>query len=1023
MKLKRTILLSLAALVFASCNTSIQPPVISSSQTESSSSQTESSSSQTESSSTSQSSSLPTDYFDGYVGDYLPSYSPLQTEAQLYQHDKDVELSFQANTLNLKTDIDVDMLRLFGAFEGLSVSSVSVKDNVLTLKTQGELSAGEGYVGLAKETNDAGVFVTAMVPVEERYAEIDASTFRLVEDGRKIDFTIAMKSIALINGDNLSKKDFMSKANAHEINVFAVNLSTEGYSLEMIEISDDFSAFRLRLTLPEALNETVAQALLNDVKILISGSYLSDGKDHEFHIDLLHPSTRSSVKLYRGNANQYKGSFEIKLLGCSRTGTFNDHLSELTVEPKNKNFIVSIQGYETAVTNLSTPDITTIKGEFTLPAEEDLPEGEATITLGNFYYTADTGTGVVVPAATGFIAQNWYNGEGVITNAETVSYTFEEPVDLGGGTGTVTQSARQSYKSVKTNVEQNTFDVKDNNDQDDAAAIINAATNIGMIGYGLYSGNFDSAKNGAAKLFGMASLADPSTQILSGLASIYSKLLEIEAKIDSIVDQLSVIQAELEQLGQQALLNNYLSAHSAWKAFVTDYYTPLKDAIVAYSNDYFRHYYNLVIDSYDPYEGKEPKVTLNYDVEGNLAFPGRNPALSVDGKKIDKSAAKTVTLPVLHHSLMGIFANNGHVYSSIENDIIVDLFSYGTYDDALIRDVISTIRFNAMQGHFESAAELDAFTSTFSNFCSAFTSSEFGNVLNTTITPLDCYRIMLETVYNFGFEIEPEFNLLVVKIESTYYCARSILNLVQIINAGEFLSSRYDDLDKAVQKEFTDTRFYHSNADDKTVYCYSTAGYVTWNIEAYGLAFWLDGDYDSGWKNRGCVNRGETFDVNNHEKPASLTSIDEASVRLMALKVKLYNNLKATSYNFGEYLCRVGIIPEDKLEKTLGVIISMDGYEDDDGDVEKMKYPANWSIECNDRDNTVAFKGKCYSFADGDVIDGMLCGMTWNDLGTPLGWPAGQGDVTNVGWVEGGVYNWGVWAYYLNFVPVVPNAQ
>ena len=1029
MKRKNLIILALMGLVMASCGINSPNSSSSSGESSSSSSQTKVSSSDSSSdssgpSSESSSSSVePKHYFDGYNADFLPSYSPLQTEAKLFQGDIDVELTFQSSMVNLNPNIGADMVRLTGAFEDLEVSAVSVKGDILSIKTKGELPAGDGYVCLAKQASDADIFMTAVVPIEERYVEIDESTFRLVDDNQKIDFTIVMKNTALLNPDNLSKDDYKAKANAGEINVFAVNLSTDGYALEMIEISDDFSAFRLRLTLPEALNETVAQELLNKVKILISGSYLSDGKDHEFHIDLLHPSTRSSVKLYRENADQYKGSFEVKLLGCMRTGTFNDHLSELIVEPKNQNFIVSIQGYETAVTSLSTPDITTIKGEFTLPAEEDLREGEAAITLGTFYYTDDTGTGVVVPAATGFIAQNWYNGEGVTTDAETVSYAFEEPADTGTGTGTVTQSARQSYRSIKTSVEQSTFDVKDNNDQDDATTIINAATNIGMIGYGLYSGNFDSAKNGAAQLFGMASLANPSTQILSALASIYSKLLEIEAKIDSIVDQLSVIQAELEQLGQQALLNNYLSAHSAWKAFVTDYYTPLKDAIVAYSNDYFRHYYNLVIDSYDPYEGKEPKITLNYDAEGNLAFPGRNPALSVDGKKIDKSAAKTVTLPVLHHSLMGIFANNGHVYSSIENDIIVDLFSYGEYDESLVRDVISTIRFNAMQGHFGGAAELDAFTSTFSNFCSAFTSSEFGSVLNTTITPLDCYRIMLETVYNFGFEIEPEFNLVVVKIESTYYCARSILNLVQIINAGEFLSSRYDDLDKAVQKEFTDTRFYHANADDKTVYCYSTAGYVTWNIEAYGISMWLDGDYDSGWKTRGCITRAETYDVNNHDEPASLTSIDEASVRLMALKVKLYNNLKATSYNFGEYLCRVGIIPEDKLEQTLGVIISMDGYEDDDDDVEKMSHPANWSLECNDRNGTVAFKGKCYSFADDDVIDGMLCGMTWNDVGTPLGWPGGQSDVTNVGWFMGGVYNWGVWAYYLNFVPVVPNAQ
>lgn len=1010
MKRQHAITLALATLVLASCGNSVQPPVVSYSSSEPSSS------------SSSQSSVVPVDYFDGYNGDYLPTYSALKTDAQLFAHDKDVELSFEADMVSLNANLSLDKVRLFGAFEHLTLSSVSVNDNILILKTQGELVAGEGYVGLAKEATDAGVFLTAMVPVEEREVLIDESTFRLVDDGKKIDFTIAMTNVTLLNKDNLSKKDFMSKANAHEINVFAVNLSESGYSLEMIEIADDFTAFRLRLTLPEALNEAIAKDLLDKVKILISESYLSDGKDHEFHIDLLHFATKSKVSLYRATPEQYKGSFEIKLLSCLRTEVFAEHLGEFVLEPKNKDCIVTIPGYETSLTSLTVPDVTTIKGEFTVPTQEDLPEGDATITIGEFFYTDSSHEPVVVYGASGHIAKNWYDDNDIPSLTETVSYSIGEQPSTGGGTGTVTQSALQSYKSVKTTVEQNTFDVKHNLDQDDAATVINAATNIGMIGYGLYSGNFDSAKNGAAKLFGIASLADPSTQILSALASIYSKLLEIEAKIDSIVDQLSVIQAELEQLGQQVLLTNYLSAHSAWKAFVTDYYTPLKDAIVAYSNDYFRYYYNLVIDSYDPYEGKEPKITLNYDTEGNLAFPGRNPALSVDGKKIDKSAAKTVALPVLHHSLMGIFANNGHVYSSIENDIIVDLFSYGKYDDALIADVISTIRFNAMQGHFESAAELDAFTSTFSNFCSAFTSSEFGNVLNTTITPLDCYRIMLETVYNFGFEIEPEFNLLVVKIESTYYCARSILSLVQIINAGEFLSSRYDDLDKAVQKEFTDTRFYHSNADDKTVYCYSSAGYVTWNIEAYGIAMWLDGDYDSGWKTRGSVTRAETYDVNNHDKPAELTSVDEASVRLMALKLKLYNNLKATAYNFGEYLCRIGIIPEDKLEQTLGVIITMGGYEDDDDDVKKMKHPANWSLDCKGRDGTVAFKGKCYSFADGDVIDGMLCGMTWNDVGTPLGWPGGQSDVTNVGWVTGGVYSWGVWAYYLNFVPVVPNA-
>lgn len=1008
MNRKHSLIIALAALALGSCG-GITPAEVSVSHRESTpvaSSQTAESSSAPASSSSSEAKK---DYFDGYSMDYLPTYSPLKTDAMLYDDQEEIEVTFAADTLQLDKGLTTDMLRLSGALEGLEVSSVSVKDNALTMKASGKLVAGTGYVGLAREATDAKIFTTALVPVQERHLTIDESTFRVFDDNKKIDFTIVGKNVKLANPDNLSKDDFMAKANSGEITAFAVNLSDKGYSLEMIAISDDFTSFRLRLTLPEALkSEAVAKELLENVKILIPGSCLSDHQDHELHVDVLHPSTQSSVRLTKANDTLYNGTFEIKLCGCQATPLFKDNVGKFTLDPANQNFLVTIPGVVTSVTELSVPDETTIKGKFVIPMPEETVE-QATVTLGE----------ITVDDTVGHVAMDWFSDTGVTPDAETVVCTYDDPGEsevVGGGTGTVTQSAEQSYRTVKSAVEVSTFD-GDSEDVNDAETVINAATNIGMIGYGLYSGDLSFARNGASKLLGLSDIADPSTRILTMLSSIYDKLLEIEAKIDSIIDKLDVIQAELEQLGQQSLLTNYLAAHSAWKDFVTDYYVPLKDAVVSYSNDYFRYFYSLVIDSYDPYEFMEPRITLHYDTNGKLCFPGRNPALSVDGKKIDKSATKEVVIPVLHHCLMGIFANDGHVYPDIENDLIADFFAYGAYDQELVADILRTIRFEAMESHFLTSGDLDAFTATFANFCTALTSTEFGASLNATITPLDCYRIMLETVYNFGFEIEPEFNLIVTKIESTYYCARSILDLVRLINAGEFVSPRYGELDKAVQNEFTSDRFYHANRDDKTIYCYGTANYLTWNIDAYGVTCGVTGDYDSGYDDDYYVTRAETFSPTNHDEPGSLTSIDEASVRLMALKVKLYNNLKGTAYNFGEYLGRIGIIPKNKLKQTLGVILEYDGVVGK-GDMKKMKYAAGWTLDF-DRANAAGFEGKSYSFSDGAVIDGLLCGMTWNDLSTPLGTYVGPDEttMTNVGFCAGGGYDFGVWAYYVNFLP------
>ncbi len=947
------------------------------------------------------------DYFALFNAEYIPSYSPLKTEQVLTVGEKDATLVMTCSEIGLKKGISTKMVRLAGAFEGLEATSVSLSEGTLTIQTEGTVGDGEGHVSLAKESNEAEAFLTATFPTIVRKAEVDASTYRLADENKKLDFTVALENMALLNEGNLSKDDYKAKVNSNEFPYFSVT-PADRYSLELIEIADDWKSFRFRLTMPSAISLEVAQDILDNVRISAAGEAFDYAIPQEWTIDLLHAKTESSVAIYRTSPTEYGGSAKVKLQSCRITSAFANNLEKLTQEPKNQNLIITFPDVSTSITSLKKIDETTFEAKFKINAAS-LPEGKATIYLDQVQVDDED------PAKTNYIAKDWYAGHGITPEREYVEYVVDQSADAGGGTGTVTQTATESYRIVKSEVNEYAFSGQGNETSNDADGIISAATGIGKIGYGLYSGDFTTAKSGAGTLLGINSLIEPSTQILGSLASISQKLLEIEAKIDSIISSLDTIQVELEQLGQQSLLNNFLNANSAWKAFVTDYYIPLKDAVVSYSNDYFRYYYNLVIDAYEPYEGEEPQITLCYDREGNLVFPGRNMSLSIDGKIIDKNATKTVTIPTLNYALQGIFDNAGHVYSGIEDDIIADLFSYGQFSEDEVRDIAKSLRYQAMKSHFSEDADIDRFTLTFTNFCAAFTSTEFGSSLQSAITPLDSYRIMLETIYNFGFEIEPEFNLVLIKIESTYFCARSILGLVKFINSGEITSSRYDTLDKAVKAEFSDERFYHSSIDPKTIYSYVTASYITYKIEAYGVVTAVDYDYDDGIDTDTYVTRADEFDIQNHKKPDDVVSIDEAAIRLMGIKVKLYNNLKGTAYRLNEYLCQIGIIPQDKLEKTLGIIVSIDGVKNKDDDVGDLHYPSGWSID-EDRDETHAFKGKAYSFADGDFVNG-LCAITCDWLATPLGSLVGITEVTNVGYVETYGYDFAAWAYYLNFLP------
>jgi hypothetical protein len=103
---------------------------------------------------------------------------------------------------------------------------------------------------------------------------------------------------------------------------------------------------------------------------------------------------------------------------------------------------------------------------------------------------------------------------------------------------------------------------------------------------------------------------------------------------------------------------------------------------------------------------------------------------------------------------------------------------------------------------------------------------------------------MLETACNFGFETQADINLCIIKLQATFFNAKSVLQFVSSINPGEVQASRYTALYEAVNKEFTSDRFFHPNRPDlatgsrqNAVYCFATNSYVTVDLNTYALCF------------------------------------------------------------------------------------------------------------------------------------------------------------------------------------------
>ena len=906
--------------------------------------------------------------FEDYNERIIPQYSPLSTEATFTEGDTDIVIPVLATEVGLFSNLPINAVRLFGAFEGLTVTGVAVDQNHLTVTTEGTVKAGEGYLALSKDATSKGCYLTLTVPVEERRAEIDATSYRFGSDNKdKLDFTIAFTNLAIAREEGMTSAQYKEKVNSGQAPYFT--LDSDRYALELLDLDKDFSSLRFRLSLPGPLDAAIAEELRNKVSIHLAKEAFASGYDQQLHIDLLTPQTEAKLSLSHDVQNNYRGKFEIRLKNCLVSDEFKSHVESFLSEPNNKNaFFTFPGGIDTTLTSLKVKDVTTVQGEF-LASADFIDSRLSILTLNKFQIDENEF----------YFAKSWIDGAPVALLPKIVLYdiSFETSAP-----GTIQQTADSSYDTVKS-----TMNWVTNNEDDKLMKIVSIATNLGKIGYGLYSGNFTMAKEGAGELLDIDSLLSPTEQILKAIQGVMDKLADIERRIDSLAQEMSLLQDQLEDIGQLSLYTNFMSANSGWNDFLTNYYTPLKNQINSYSTDYFRYYYDLAVASMPGSDQPNPSVTLYYDTDGELAFPGDDPAISIDGRTINRDATRVVALPELVHALSGIRQNSGHSYIGIEDDIVVDIIAHQNMEEDLLADVLLKLRFDAMKSCFPTSSKMNAFSNVFENFCNALTANQMGG--QSGFTPLDYYTTMLETACNFGFETQPDINLCIIKLQATFFNAKSVLQFVSSINPGEVQTSRYTALYEAVNKEFTSDRFFHPNRPDlatgsrqNAVYCFATNSYVTVDLNTYALCFESDGAFAGVTKNDIRLGNATINDIN---------TVSEADIRFMNLKAKMVNRVKNTDYTFEEYFCSLGVIPEDLCGNVSGIILKYDGTVSGRDEMNDLTYPTKFSYNDKSRNEVqreiktvdqvydinagayCAAKGKMYSFdQEGKTFTGLL---------------------------------------------------
>ena len=164
---------------------------------------------------------------------------------------KNPTLELQLTNTNVSDEINPDDITLSGTFEDLEVTSVSGKDDKITLETKGEIKVSatvSGYIELGSSATKSGGKILAKIDVENLDAYINAKTFSFENGLLSFEADVCGKTFEMSNEE------------------LAALVNIEDNQVDSVKISDDKTSLKVYVktekpSLDEAVNALYGKTL------------------------------------------------------------------------------------------------------------------------------------------------------------------------------------------------------------------------------------------------------------------------------------------------------------------------------------------------------------------------------------------------------------------------------------------------------------------------------------------------------------------------------------------------------------------------------------------------------------------------------------------------------------------------------------------------------------------------------------------------------------------------------------------
>lgn len=286
-----------------------------------------------------------------------------------------------------------------------------------------------------------------------------------------------------------------------------------------------------------------------------------------------------------------------------------------------------------------------------------------------------------------------------------------------------------------------------------------------------YGDTISTYASGASTAFSVGKTVLEMTGVIESaeakMDKIYDAVVSLQADVSAIKTQLASIEARIIELQDTTNKIKYDSAAAAWNSFYYgEDYKQLRNKITNYSA--------FIESSILSFLNGEKKVTLYYDVNGNVTVPmASNPAVSYRNIAIDTSKTQEYTFTTAGNPLLEVTKYKSKGWKKSYDGILTDLenaFVKAYPDNDLGENIFKCFQ---MQLNYAAVTEgvITGIANNYTNMCDYLLGGSQSK------KPLDYFDEMLSYVYNFDSQAASAKQLIRSAISSAVMSGHALASL------------------------------------------------------------------------------------------------------------------------------------------------------------------------------------------------------------------------------------------------------